>query len=101
MNEQGDAVDSQGNSTSNTITSIFDADRVQKEIAAQVQITQAFNQHAPKALATFATSKTQPYQDAKDYELIKNRVENNISLTEYELNRLAALEASGMTLETA
>lgn len=101
VNEQGDAVDSQGNSTSNTITSIFDADRVQKEIAAQVQITQAFNQHAPKALATFATSKTQPYQDARDYELIKNRVENNISLTEYELNRLAALEASGMTLETA
>ena len=66
VNEQGDAVDSQGNSTVNTITPIFDAERVQKEIAAQMQITQAFNQHAPKVLATFALNKTQPYQDAKD-----------------------------------
>lgn len=74
---------------------------MQKEIEAQVKITQAFNQEAPRALATFALSKTQPYQDAKDYELIKNRAENNISLTEYELNRLAELEASGMTLEKA
>lgn len=75
--------------------------KVQKEIEAQVKITQAFNQEAPRALANFALSKTQPYQDAKDYELIKNRAENNISLTEYELNRLSALEASGMTLEKA
>lgn len=96
----GNAVDSDGNSTANSITPIFDAAKVQKEIEAQVKITQAFNQEAPRALATYAASKTQPYQDAKDYELIKNRAENNI-LTEYELNRLAVLESSGMTLESA
>ncbi|CAG0976103.1 filamentous hemagglutinin [Methylophilaceae bacterium] len=101
VNEQGEAVDSAGNSTANTIAPIFDKEKVQKEIEAQVKITQAFNQEAPRALANFALSKTQPYQDAKDYELIKNRAENNISLTEYELNRLSALEASGMTLEKA
>ncbi len=36
---------------------IFDADKVQKEIDAQVQITQAFNEHAPKAAATYATNQ--------------------------------------------
>lgn len=101
VDEQGDAVDSNGNSTANIIASIFDQEQVQKEIEAQVKITQTFNQEAPRALATYAASKTQPYQDAKDYELIKNRAENNILLTEYELNRLIALEASGMTLEAA
>jgi filamentous hemagglutinin len=43
VNEQGQAVDSQGNSTANTITPIFDAEIVQNEINAQVQITQAFD----------------------------------------------------------
>ncbi len=101
IDKNGNAVDSQGNSTANAIAPIFDAAKVQKEIEAQVKITQAFNQEAPRALATYAVSKTQPYQDAKDYELIKNRAENNILLTEYELNRLAVLESSGMTLESA
>ncbi len=36
------------------ITKIFDADKVQQEINAQVQITQAFGQQAPKAVADFA-----------------------------------------------
>lgn len=101
VNEQGKAVDSQGNSTANTITPIFDAEKVAKEIEAQVKITQAFNQEAPRALATFALSKTQPYQDAKDYELITSRADNGILLSEYELSRLDMLNASGMTMEAA
>lgn len=101
VNEQGEAVDSQGKNTANTIIPIFDQERVQKEIEAQMKITQAFSQEAPRALATFAASKTQPYQDAKDYELIKERQEKNILLTDYELARLAELEMAGMTLEQA
>ncbi len=39
------------------INKIFDADRVQKEINAQTQITQLFGQQAPKAAAEFANNK--------------------------------------------
>jgi len=39
------------------IAKIFDADKVQKEIDAQVAITQIFNEHAPKAAATYSTKQ--------------------------------------------
>jgi filamentous hemagglutinin len=39
------------------INKIFDADRVQKEINAQTQITQMFGQQAPKAAAEFAQNR--------------------------------------------
>ena len=39
------------------IAGIFDADRVQKEINAQVQIMQAFTKEAPKAVGTYADGK--------------------------------------------
>ena len=39
------------------ITRIFDADRVQKEIDAQVKITQQFGQLVPKAAADYAASR--------------------------------------------
>jgi filamentous hemagglutinin len=39
------------------IAKIFDADRVQKEINAQVQIMQAFTKEAPKATANYAQAK--------------------------------------------
>ncbi|MES2580332.1 MAG: hemagglutinin repeat-containing protein [Pseudomonadota bacterium] len=64
VNEQGEAVDSQGNSMANTIAPIFDQEKVQREIEAQVKITQAFSQEAPRALNAFAQEKTKPYQDA-------------------------------------
>ncbi len=54
VDEKGQAVDSQGNSTANTITPIFDAEQVQKEIQAQVQITQAFGQQASQAVDNYA-----------------------------------------------
>ncbi|HEY0269291.1 MAG TPA: hypothetical protein VGC12_08670 [Methyloradius sp.] len=79
--------------------SIFDQEKVERETQAQVEITKAFNQEAPKALASFAASKTQPYQDAKDYEHIKSRQADGQELSEYERSRLASLEASGMTTE--
>ncbi|MDR5170522.1 hemagglutinin repeat-containing protein [Methylobacillus flagellatus] len=101
VDENGNAVDSHGNSTANTIAPIFDAEKVTREIQAQVEITQAFNQEAPKALATFASSKTQPYQDAKDYEDIKNKQSNGQALSAYQLERLAQLEGTGMTSDKA
>ncbi len=66
VNEQGEAVDSQGNSTANTIAPIFDKEKVQKEIEAQMKITQTFSQEAPRALNTFAQEKIKPYRDANN-----------------------------------
>lgn len=51
------AVDSNGNNLAGTLTPIFDKDQVQRELNAQVQITQAFSQVAPKAVADFAGSQ--------------------------------------------
>lgn len=65
VNEKGEAVNSQGESTANTINPIFDAEKVQREIAAQVKITQAFSQEAPRALNTFVQDKLKPYQEAQ------------------------------------
>lgn len=62
VNEQGEAVDSTGNSTANTIVSIFDADKVAKEIEAQVQITQAFGQQANKAVGAYVQKQRQELQ---------------------------------------
>jgi len=58
-------VDSQGNSTAHSITPIFDKEKVERDIQAQVKITQAFSQQAPVALAAFAADKIKPYQDAQ------------------------------------
>jgi filamentous hemagglutinin len=48
------------------IAKIFDADEVQREINAQVQITQAFSQQVPKAVADYAAQQTKPYLDARN-----------------------------------
>ena len=42
---------------------IFDADKVQKDINAQVAITQAFSREAPKAAATFLDNQIKDLQD--------------------------------------
>lgn len=63
FNASGDVVDSKSNSTAHTITPIFDKEKVEREIQAQVKITQAFSQQAPVALAAFAADKIKPYQN--------------------------------------
>jgi filamentous hemagglutinin len=63
VNAQGQAVDSNGNSTAGTLTQIFDNDKVQRELNAQVQITQAFSLVAPKAVGDYASSK---YKELKN-----------------------------------
>ena len=44
--------------TANALPRIFDAEKVQKDIAAQVAITQAFSQQAPVALNSYTKDKT-------------------------------------------
>jgi filamentous hemagglutinin len=72
INEQGEAVDSQGNSTANTIAPIFDAEKVQKEIQAQVTITEAFGQQASFAVDSYVQARKQilreAYKDGPDAE---------------------------------
>ena len=51
------AIDSKGNNLAGTLTPIFDKEQVQRELNAQIQITQAFSQVAPKAVGDYATSK--------------------------------------------
>jgi len=53
------AVDSQGNNLAGTLTPVFDQTQVQSELDAQVQITQAFSQVAPKAVGDYASIKLQ------------------------------------------
>ncbi|MBN45208.1 MAG: adhesin [Methylophaga sp.] len=57
INEQGEAVDSQGNSTANTIAPIFDAEKVAKEIEAQVKITKEFGQQASQVIDSYAENQ--------------------------------------------
>ncbi len=59
INEQGEAVDSRGNSTANNIAPIFDAEKVANEIEAQVQITKEFGQQANKAVSDYVQDKRQ------------------------------------------
>jgi filamentous hemagglutinin len=65
VNKNGEAVNSHSISTAHTIAPIFDKEKVAREIQAQTQITQAFSQQAPIALATFVADKIKPYQDAQ------------------------------------
>ncbi|MDO9281891.1 MAG: hemagglutinin repeat-containing protein [Methylotenera sp.] len=57
VNANGEVVDSAGNATANTIAPIFDAEKVAKEIQAQVQITQAFGQQAYQAVGTYVQER--------------------------------------------
>jgi len=50
-------VDSQGNNLAGTLTPIFDKEQVQRELNAQIQITQAFSQVAPKAVGEYSSNK--------------------------------------------
>jgi len=65
------AVDSNGNNLAGTLTPIFDKEQVQRELNAQTQITQAFSQVAPKAVADYAGSKVKELKDTDPAEAAK------------------------------
>lgn len=60
------------------ISKIFDADRVQREINAQVQIMQAFTKEAPKATASFAAGQAADLRKAGKEEEAKKWDEGGI-----------------------
>jgi filamentous hemagglutinin len=101
VNEQGEAVNSQGESTANTIAPIFDAEKVAKEIQAQVQITQAFSQEAPRALNSFAQSQMKSYLDAnKTLDDAKAQLELTTDPAEQEQLQTAIIQAEQTIIET-
>lgn len=55
------------------IAKIFDAERVQREIDAQMKITQRFNELAPKAAASYATSQVAELKRQANLEIDPNR----------------------------
>lgn len=79
------------------IQKIFDADKVQKEIDAQVLITQTFGREAPKAAADFAATQTKPYTDA---QLLKASAENQLEVTTDPQQREALLKTIDQTNQT-
>ena len=66
VDENGNFVNSRGSSTANTISPIFDAEKVLNEINAQVQITQAFGQQASKVVSDYVQSRRAALQDRLD-----------------------------------
>lgn len=57
---------STGKDTTGAIAKIFDANKVTAEVNAQMQITQAFSQAAPKAVGDYASGKLQEAQKLRD-----------------------------------
>ncbi len=57
VDEHGNTVDSEGNSTANTIAPVFDAEKVAREIEAQMRITEAFGQQAGQAVETYVQTQ--------------------------------------------
>jgi len=94
INEQSEAVDSQGYSIANTIAPIFDAEKVAKEIKAQVKITQEFGQQANHAVDIYAEKQMGElrarYADETDSEK-KKALQNEVDKLRLETHVLNVL----------
>jgi filamentous hemagglutinin len=88
VNENGEVVDSAGNSTVNTIAPIFDAEKVAKEIAAQVQITQAFGQQASTAVENYVQTQRKALQQ----QLKNSETETDKAAIQAQLSDLTTQE---------
>ncbi|MBX9800870.1 MAG: hemagglutinin repeat-containing protein [Burkholderiaceae bacterium] len=90
------------------IAKIFDADKVQKEINAQVKITQAFGQQASKAVNEYVQSERQALREqlkAKDADKVAIEEKlNDLLMQERVMNVLigavSGMGASALTKET-
>jgi filamentous hemagglutinin len=80
------------------ISPIFDADKVKKDVQAQVQITQEFGKQASQAVGNYGASKTAPIDKAKAYQDLKAR---QGSLSPAEAQALGKLESEGYTPDKA
>jgi hypothetical protein len=83
------------------IQKIFDKDRVQKEIDAQVAITQAFGKEASQAIGTYAKSQL-TQAEAKQTEGLIKQQQANRAISEGRLDDANALKAqSDVSLQQA
>jgi filamentous hemagglutinin len=79
------AVDSNGNNLASTLTPIFDKEQVQRELQAQVQITQAFSQVAPKAVGDYASNQVKDLiRQAQEADIAGDKTKAAQLLTEAE-----------------
>lgn len=76
------AVDSQGNNLAGTLTPIFDQAQVQRELAAQVQITQAFSAVAPRAVGDYAQNQIKDYTKAQSIKVMVEQILNDPNSSE-------------------
>ncbi len=65
------AMDSLGNNLAGTLTPIFDKEQIQRELNAQIQITQAFSQVAPKAVGDYAGRQYEKLKTSNPEEAAK------------------------------
>lgn len=91
------------------IAKIFDADKVQKEINAQVQITQAFSQQASKAVADYVQTERKALREqlrkaAGDEKIVIGKQLDDLLLRERVMNILigavTGMGASALTKES-
>ncbi len=87
--------------TTGKVDQIFDAQRVNEEINAQVQITQTFSVEARTTVANYAEKQTKPYRDASDYQALTDKREQGQALTPEEIIRLSQLQKQGVTAQSA
>ena len=85
VDEYGNTVDSQGTSTAATIAPIFDADKVQKETEAQVQITEAFGQQSYQAVGNYVQTKRKDLQDKLKNATTEEKVTLHAQLSELRI----------------
>lgn len=104
VDEQGNAVDSQGNSTANTLTPIFDEQK-RKEINAAFEIVRAFSNESSTFLANRAKESTTA-QKILEAELKKPKEERNQAVIEQatkvlQSNQMWEMGGSGRIALTA
>jgi len=84
VDENGNTVNASGANTVQSINTIFDAEKVAKEIQAQTRITQAFSQQASTAVTDYTQNLRKTLQD----QLKQSNSEENTALIESQLAEL-------------
>jgi filamentous hemagglutinin len=79
------------------IQSIFDKDKVSKDVNAQVAITSTFGQQAAKAVGDHGQAKMKPIVDASLRQDLDKKLSSNVPLSQGEEDALAGLNREGMT----
>jgi len=76
--------------SSNALTKAWDGQALQQDVQTQAQITQAFSQVAPKAVADFAASQTKAYESA---QMLRDEIQQKLT-NETDLDKRGSLQAA-------